>query len=224
VLVAGGVFGEYPHYDAVEEVEVFDPASETWTVVGTLVDERLYPGLTALQDGRTLIVGGREVTLFDPVSDTLRRAAPLPTEWQMPVAVTLDDGRVLLTGIANAPMTLLWNPTDGRWTIAGPTGALRQLATATKLPNGLVLVAGGFDMSGSPMASAEYFDPATLKWSMGSSLTIDRGGHTATLAASGRLFLAGGDSSSNSSGITNATETFVQPTTPPRGIGGRVSP
>lgn len=224
VLVAGGVFGDFPHYDAVEEIEVFDPASETWTVVGSLAGERIYPALTTLQDGRTLIVGAREATLFDPVSDTLRRAAPLPTEWQMPVAITLDDGRVLMTGIANAPITLLWNPTDGRWTIAGPTGTIRQLATATKLPNGLVLVAGGFDMSGSPMASTEYFDPATLKWSMGSSLTIDRGGHTATLAASGRLFLAGGDSSSSSSGITNTTETFVQPTSPPRGIGGRVSP
>ncbi len=50
---------------------------------------------------------------------------------------------------------------------------------------------GGFDMSGTPMATTEFFDPATLKWSMGSSLTIDRGGHTATLAASGQLFLAG---------------------------------
>ena len=224
VLVAGGIFGEFPHYEAVEEVEVFDPASETWTVIGTLAGERIYPALTELLDGRTLIVGAREVTLFDPISDTLRRAAPLPADWQAPVAVTLDDGRVLLTGIANAPMTLLWNPADGRWTIAGPTGTLRQLPTATKLSNGFVLVTGGFDMSGSPTASTEYFDPTTLKWSYGSSLTIGRGGHTATLMASGHLLIAGGQSNSDSQPTTDQTEIFVQPTTPPRNIGGRTSP
>jgi M6 family metalloprotease-like protein len=224
VLVAGGRFGTYPHRETVEEIEVFDPASETWTVVGSLAGERAHPGLAALQDGRTLIVGAREATLFDPVSDTLRRAAPLPTEWQGPVAVTLDDGRVLLTGIANAPMTLLWNPADGRWTIAGPTGTLRQLPTVTKLPDGLVLVTGGFDMSGSPMATTEFFDPATLSWSAGSSLTAGRAGHSAILTATGQLFLAGGATSSGSSGFTNATEIFVRPTTPPRGIAGRHSP
>jgi len=224
VLVAGGRFGDYPHYEAVEEVEVFDPASETWSVVGTLAGERLYPGLTTLDDGRTLIVGARELTLFDPVSDTLRRAAPLPDEWQAPIAVTLDDGRVLLTGIANAPMTLLWNPADGRWTIAGPTGTLRQLPTATKLPNGLVVVTGGLDMSGSAFATTEYFDPATLSWSTGSSLTTDRAGHTATLTADGHLFIAGGSTNSGSTPITDRTEVFVQPTTPPREIGGRLTP
>ena len=224
VLVAGGIFGDFPHYDAIEEVEVFDPANETWTVVGTLTGERLYPGMATLHDGRTVIVGARELTVFDPISDTLTRAAPLPAEWQAPIAITLDDGRVLLTGIANAPMTLLWNPADGRWTIAGPTDTLRQLPTATKLPNGLVLVTGGADMSGSPMSSTEYFDPANLSWSTGSSLTIDRAGHSAALTASGRPFLAGGASSSNSSGVTSSAEIFVQPATPPRGIGGRLTP
>jgi len=224
VLVAGGVFGEYPHYETIEEVEVFDPASETWTVVGTLTGERRYPAITELQDGRALIVGAREATLFDPASDALRRAAPLPTEWQGPIAITLDDGRVLLTGIANASMTLLWNPVDGRWTIAGPTGTLRQLPTATKLPNGLVLVTGGFDMSGTPMATTEYFDPATLKWFDGSSLAIDRGGHTATLMPPGHLLIVGGQSTSDAQPMTNQTEILVQPTTPPRNIGGRISP
>jgi M6 family metalloprotease-like protein len=226
VLVAGGVFGDFPHYEPVEQVEVFDPASENWTVVGILTGERLYPGLTSLADGRTLIVGAREITLFDPVSDTLIRAAPLPAEWQAPIAITLDDGRVLLTGIANAPMTLLWNPADGRWTIAGPTGTLRQLPTATKLPNGLVLVAGGLSYSGSSLDSTEFFDPDSLSWSTGSSLTTDRGHHSATLTGGGRLILIGGysDSSPEPNFETNTTEIFVQPTTPPRQAGGRLSP
>ena len=224
VLVAGGIFGGFPHYDEVESVEVFDPMSESWSVIGALNGERFYPGLANLHDGRTVIAGARELSLFDPASDALTRAAPLPAEWQAPIAITLDDGRVLLTGIANAPMTLLWNPVDGRWTIAGPTNTLRQLPTANKLANGLVLVTGGIDMSGIPIASTEFFDPATKKWSSGSSLTMERGAHTATLTAAGNLFIAGGFTDSGPTPITNGTEIFVQPTTPPREIGGRVSP
>ncbi len=224
VLVAGGRWGDYPHYEAVEEVEVFDPASETWSVIGALTGERLYPGLVALDDGRTLIVGALEVTFFDPLSDTLTRAAPLPTEWQAPIAVALDDGQVLLTGITNGHMTLLWNPANGRWTIARPTATLRQLPTATKLPNGLVLVTGGLDMSGSALTTTEYFDPETRSWSTGSSLTTGRGGHSATLRADGQLLLTGGYDSNSSTTTTNETEVFVQPTTPPREVVGRVSP
>ena len=226
VLVAGGIFGDFPHYETVEEVEVFDPASESWTVIGTLAGERLYPGLTSLADGRTLIVGAREITFFDPVSDTLRRAAPLPEDWQMPVAITLDDGRVLLVGIANAPMTLLWDPADGRWTIADPTGTIRLGATATKLPNGLVLVVGGLSYSGSSFNSTEFFDPDGMSWSAGSSLITDRGFHSATLTANGRLILIGGtsDSSPEPNSQTDTTEMFVQPSTPPRQAGGRLSP
>ncbi len=175
-----GIVNDSGHYESAEEVEVFDPASETWTVVGTLTGQRLYPGLANLHDGRTVIAGARELTVFDPLSDTLSRAAVLPADWQAPIAVTLDDGRVLLTAIAGAHLTLLWNPADGKWNLAGPTGTLRQRPTATKLPNGLVLVAGGTDMSGSPTASTEFFDPATKKWSTGSSLTTGRGDHAAT--------------------------------------------
>ncbi len=43
----------------------------------------------------------------------------------------------------------------------------RYAATATLLPNGLVLVAGGFNtVSGTPLMSAELYDPATNTWSL----------------------------------------------------------
>ncbi len=222
VLVAGGVWSASPHDGEVREVEVFDPASETWTVAGSLAGRRLYPGMASLADGRAVIAGARELTLFDPATDTLRRAAPLPADWQMPVTVALDDGRVLLAGIANAPMTLLWNPANGRWTIAGPTGTIRQGATATKLANGLVLVTGGLDYSGAPIAGTETFDPAAMAWSVGSSLGAARGFHTATIAADGRLLVVGG-AVSQSTAIAEA-ETLVRPTTPPRSPGRRLSP
>jgi M6 family metalloprotease-like protein len=224
VLVAGGLTIEPPHI-AVGEVEVYDPHSESWSVIGTIVGERLQPGLVLLHDGRALIVGGRDATAFDPISDTLARATPLPDEWQWPVAATLDDGRVLMAGVANGGMTLLWNPADGKLEIGGRHGTHRQIATTTKLPNGYVLVTGGHDFSGNAIDSTEYFDPTTNSWSTGASLVTARFYHTATLLDIGTLMLTGGaNRRAGRSETSNEVEILVQPTTPPRGIGGRVTP
>lgn len=224
VLVAGGLTVEAPN-DAVTEVEVYDPYSETWSVVGTIVGERMRPGVVSLLDGRALIVGGRDATVFDPISDTLKRATPLPDEWQWPAVATLDDGRVLMSGVANGGMTLIWNPADGKLKLGGSHGAFRQASTTTKLPNGLVLVAGGIDSAGRVLDSTEFFDPATNTWSTGSALTSARFFHSATLLDTGRLMLAGGaDDYGTWAETLDDVEMLVQPTSPPRSIGGRSTP
>src|SRR6266513_7119 len=56
--------------------------------------------------------------------------------------------------------------------------------TATLLPNGKVLVAGGGD--GSILASAELYDPASGTWSATGSLATARFGYTATLMTNGK--------------------------------------
>src|SRR6266513_3714758 len=63
--------------------------------------------------------------------------------------------------------------------------------TATLLPNGKVLVAGGGDINGIH-ASAELYDPASGAWSATGSLATARSGHTATLLPNGRVLAAGG--------------------------------
>jgi hypothetical protein len=226
VLVAGGVVGEYYDYAEVGEVEVFDPITETWTVVGSLTGPRLAPGMANLHDGTSVIVGYREITRFDPVSDVLERAAPLPAEWQSPVAVTLDDGRLLVVGIANSPLTLLWNPETGRWQIGDDALSLRQRPTANALDNGLVLVAGGYSGGDAGLRTTEFFDPADLSWTEGAGLVVDRVYHTATTTGDGRLVIIGGISGDDGQGFdpTRSVETLTRPTAPPRPAGGRVTP
>jgi len=63
--------------------------------------------------------------------------------------------------------------------------------TATLLPNGRILVAGGDDATG---ASAEVFDPATGAWTPTGALISARAGHTATLLPNGKVLVAGGTS------------------------------
>jgi hypothetical protein len=53
--------------------------------------------------------------------------------------------------------------------------------TATLLPNGQFLVAGGSNRSGTYYASAEPYNPATGQWTLTGTMTIPRLGQTATL-------------------------------------------
>ena len=59
--------------------------------------------------------------------------------------------------------------------------------TATLLPSGKVLVAGGGENS-----TAEVYDPATGSFSIIGGMEIARSGHTATLLPDGSVLFAGG--------------------------------
>jgi len=76
-------------------------------------------------------------------------------------------------------------------------GTARFAHTATLLPNGKVLITGGFasaqvNQQAKSLASSEVYDPATGTFSSGGDMTVARGGHTATLLQDGTLLVAGG--------------------------------
>src|ERR1700682_5061033 len=72
----------------------------------------------------------------------------------------------------------------------GSLGAARQNHTATLLPNGKILVAGG--NNANFMASAELYDPASGNWSATGNPAVARQNHTATLLPNGKTLVAGG--------------------------------
>jgi len=74
----------------------------------------------------------------------------------------------------------------------------RKDTTATLLPSGKVLVAGGED-NYAALASAELYDPATGRWSPTGSMTMARYAYTATLLPGGGVLAAGGGPSSTAS-------------------------
>ena len=92
--------------------------------------------------------------------------------------------------------TPTYTPTDTptpayTWSAAASPAISRQYHTATLLPNGMVLVVGGYG-TGGVLASAELYDPATNIWSAAGSLAISRQYHTATLLPNGMVLVAGG--------------------------------
>jgi hypothetical protein len=83
-----------------------------------------------------------------------------------------------------------------------------------------VLVTAGGDISGSPTASAELYNPATGSWSVTDSLNAARELHSATLLANGMVLAAGGFDSnfdvSASAELYNASAPSPTPTATPR--------
>jgi hypothetical protein len=72
--------------------------------------------------------------------------------------------------------------------------------TATLLPNGKVLVAGGF--FGTTFSSAELYNPASGTWATTGSMVTARYDHTATLLPDGKVLVAGGSNGANTAELT----------------------
>jgi hypothetical protein len=97
----------------------------------------------------------------------------------------------------------LYDPATETWTATALMSTARYCPTATLLPNGQVLVAGG----GS--SSAELYDPATGMWTDTGPMNIARMFDTATLLPTGRVLVAAGEGS----GATPASAELYDPAT-----------
>jgi len=103
---------------------------------------------------------------------------------------------LLLGSMPAARLSNSDEPVSGSWTATGSLNTARYYHTATLLPNGKVLVAGGSPNGSSYLDSAELYDPTigpNGTWSATGSLTTGLRGHqAATLLPNGKVLVAGG--------------------------------
>jgi hypothetical protein len=74
----------------------------------------------------------------------------------------------------------------------GSMTVARRGHTATLLPNGKVLIAGGCGDDSEYLSSAELYDPAVGTFTATGSMTVGRCGHTATFLPNKKVLIAGG--------------------------------
>jgi hypothetical protein len=93
----------------------------------------------------------------------------------------------------------LYDPRTGSFSLANLMGANRCGHSATLLPDGRVLIAGGIDDAQPTVriSSAELYEPKTGKFrSTGSLTTAWAGGQAATLLPDGSVLIVGGSEGS----------------------------
>jgi len=129
-------------------------------------------------------------------------------------ATLLSTGNVLIAGGVNCPTAgncsylssaEIYDPNNNTFKQTGNMAATRS-APAVLLPNGKVLVAGGYscDSNGNctSLSNAEIYDAASGVFSSASNMTVDRAGHTMTLLNTGKVLIAGGESCISASSCT----------------------
>lgn len=75
--------------------------------------------------------------------------------------------------------------------------------TATRLPNGEVLIAGGTGQDGL-LASTERYDPTADQWVTSESMSAVRFNHAATLLPNGQVLVTGGGNGGQVPALTTA--------------------
>ena len=203
VLVVGGMV---EGGGSVASAELFDPARNTVHELGSLVERRAGHTSTALTDGRVLIAGGyngaylASLEVFDASDRRFHPAGSLREGRSGHTTTLLSDGRILIVGGIGRGWTFLrsaevYDPATGRSELVGSMAVPRESHTATLLADGRVLVIGGHSGRRPNVelyASAELFDPRTLRFENAGRLAIARHKHDAIRLADGRVLVIGG--------------------------------
>ncbi len=158
--------------------EIYDPATDTWTPTGDMDVERGRPEAVLLSDGRVLVTGDRSLDfrsvtgkaeIYDPDTGAWSSTGDMSKASIGHTLTLLPDGRVLATGGVHPTnihygvysTTEIFYPASNSWSPGPELSEPRIDHSATLLPNGRVLLVGGFvhEDGGHPLSSMEVVTP-----------------------------------------------------------------
>lgn len=212
VLLAGGRIAVLQAWVGVASVQAYDPATRSWSSGAPLRYPRHAPTATTVPDGSVLVAGGAAQVFFS----------------RRPMHDGFDE---VFTLVSRAER---YDPALRTWSDTAPMLMARIAHTATLLPTGMVLLAGGVTTTEGqdvwcempPVgartgdtcpagATAELYDPVTQGFFETSAMTRARSQHSATLLRDGRVLVIGGspDATAEIYDPSTATWTLTAPMT-----------
>lgn len=218
-----------------ETVELFNPATNQWSPAPNMLSKRALHAQAPLPNGDFLMNGGAYSNIiierYSLATGTSVVPGNSPDAREGATLTPLLDGKVLLVGgvhsgccSANNPRAWIYDPaaTTSPWVLTTSLIKARISHTATRLPNGDVLIVGGRTISTGPELTLDF----TERYSSGGfsdagPLTFRRSDHTATRLSDGRVLVLGGyiefgGAFASTPEIYDGVGTWTQATPPPQ--------
>ena len=208
VLIAGGACGS----GSIKTAEIFDPATGTFSATaGTMATPRHAHRAILLPNGEVLLVGGvvgqpggsvscpQAAELYDPSTNRFRQTGDRAhrfacDELNLNMEASLLANQKVLVAAKSEELEL-YDPSLETFGL-GAKVQIRFAGTATLLPGGLVLLAGGRrSAGGSVLDTAQLYDPIQDVVVAAITLNTPRYGHTATPLPNGDVLFIGGRTS-----------------------------
>ena len=179
-IIATGGISDLRTLSGTARAEIFDPATGSWTPTGDMNAPRLTVKAIALEDGRALATGGLDQyastsgdspdsETYDPVTGVWTLTGPMSVQRMSHTLTLLPDGRVLAAGGEDPKgsdyflysSTEIFDPETNTWSAGPELSQPRANHSATLMPDGRVLLAGGISQDGEryPIASTEFITP-----------------------------------------------------------------
>jgi len=209
VLVAGGTNNGV----GLSSAELYNPAAGTWASTGSMSAARSHFRAVLLSNGSVLVMGGcvndclsstlNSAEVYNPASGSFSATGSMSQARAEFGATILADGTVLVAGgctkydlngcTSVTTKVEIYNPASGTWKATGALRAARHAMTATLLPSGKVLVAGGATAASDALNSSEIYNPATKVWTLGAKMVTARSDYASILLGTGKVLFAGGE-------------------------------
>ncbi len=205
------VLGGFTSQGATDVVEVYDPATDSWTSAPPMRQPRYGHAAALGLDGRLYVFGGQydsqtmhegtsaTAEVYDFASHTWSALPNLPEGRYNCSAALLPDSTFILIGgmnvtrAASLANTAIFTPSTSTWSSApSPLVTGRNAHASLALPDGRIFVAGGFGASGRT-DSAEMYNPGVGGWSTLPKMPLANADQSAAQGPGNQILLFGGN-------------------------------
>jgi Galactose oxidase, central domain len=204
VIVGGGIDTSGK---ALTAVEIFNPATNTWSSGGNLMFPRFSYAAIVLRDGRVFMAGGQgsgKSEIFDP--NTRTSVEVTTNSVNLPIGARLADGRAMVLNFGAAYIL-----DESANTLRLVNGSLPDgFGEVVPLPTGKLLLVGGNDLiTGGLSPKILAINPDDGSFTEVDDLIVTRTRSAAVLLNDGSVLIAGGNASAATLAASAAAEVFI---------------
>lgn len=211
ILISGGIDSSHT---PLSTCELYDPATETWSTIGSMIEPRSQQTTNMTADGKVYVFAGNTnvgmsntVEVFDPTTNTWGSAGNISIGRMNHTSTLLPNGKVLIVGGFDGSDFLssceLYDPITQTSESAASLHLGRHDHSTILLQSGKVLVTGGRigGADGIYLNEVELYDPSTNTWTVLADMHSSRIIGTLVEFSDQTVLAAGGRATAN-----NATQ------------------